>query len=181
MLRVKYIVRFEDNAMQIDPLPVEPLRRLELVGTYRLESGRDAILGAMGEASFDPRREMILERRPQPEPVSAAGGRASVVREGTDFVEIEADLPQPAMLLVTDAWTPSWRAVSLDPGQSYELMPADYALRAVALDRGHHRLRLEYAPGGLRAAAFISALAWVAWAGAALVFLRRLRFNPSTA
>jgi len=74
-----------------------------------------------------------------------------------------------------------WRAVSLDPGRSYELMPADYALRAVALDRGHHRLRLEYAPEGLRAAAMVSAIAWAAWVGAAVVFLRRLRSNPSTA
>jgi hypothetical protein len=66
-------------------------------------------------------------------------------------------------------------------------MPADYALRAVALDRGRHRLRLEYAPGGLYAAAVVSAIAWAAWLGTALVFLRRLRFNrrlrtnPSTA
>jgi uncharacterized membrane protein YfhO len=135
----------------------------------------------MAEPSFDPRREVILERRPQPEPVSGGAGSASVVREGTDFLEIEADLPQPAVLLVTDAWTPGWRAVSLDPGQSYELMPADYALRAVALDRGRHRLRLEYAPGGLRAAASVSAIAWTAWVVTVLVFLRRLRFNPSTA
>jgi hypothetical protein len=187
MLRVKYVVRFEGNIMRIEPFPVEPLGRIELVGAYQLKSGRDAILGAMAAPSFDPRREVILERRPLPEPVSGSGGRATVVREGTDFLEIEAELAQPAVLLVTDAWTPGWRAVSLDPGRSYELMPADYALRAVALDRGRHRLRLEYAPGGLYAAAVVSAIAWAAWLGAALVFLRRLRFNrrlrtnPSTA
>jgi hypothetical protein len=181
MLRVKYKVGFERNAMQIVSSPVEPLRRLELVGAYQLRSGRDAILSAMAAPAFDPRREVVLERRPQPEPVAGAAGRASVLREGTDFLEIEAELPQPAVLLVTDAWTPGWRAVSLDPGHNYELVPADYALRAVALDRGHHRLRLEYAPGGLRAAAVVSAIAWIAWAGAALVFLRRMRSNPSTA
>jgi len=181
MLRVKYVVHIEGSAIRIETLPVEPLRRIELVGTYRLKSGRDAVLGAMAEPSFDPRKEVILERPPQPEPVSGSGGHATVVREGTDFLEIEAELPQPAVLLVTDAWTQSWRAVSLDPGRSYELMPADYALRAVALDRGHHRLRLEYAPGGLRAAAVVSAIAWAAWVAAAVVFLRRLRSNPSTA
>jgi hypothetical protein len=181
MLRVKYLVQLEDSRLQIVPAPLEPLPRLELVGAYRVRSGRDDVLSAMAEPSFDPRREVILERRPQPEPVSGGAGSASVVREGTDFLEIEADLPQPAVLLVTDAWTPGWRAVSLDPGQSYELMPADYALRAVALDRGRHRLRLEYAPGGLRAAASVSAIAWTAWVVAVLVFLRRLRFNPSTA
>src|SRR5882672_3395849 len=181
MLRLKYVLRFEGNTVRILTLLVEPLRRIELVGDYQLKSGRDAILGAMAAPSFDPRREVILERRPQPEPVSGGGGRATVVREGTDFLEIEADLPQPAVLLVTDAWTPSWRAVSLDPGRSYELMPADYALRGVALDRGRHRLRLEYAPRGLHAAAVVSAIAWAAWIAAALVFLQRLRSNSSTA
>jgi hypothetical protein len=180
MLRVKYLVQSEDNRLQISPAPLEPLPRLELVGTYQLSSGRDAILNAMAAPTFDPRREVVLERRPQPEPVAGGTGRASVLREGTDFLEVEAELSQPAVLLVTDAWTPGWRAVSLDPGHSYELMPADYALRAVALDRGHHRLRLEYAPGGLRAAAIVSAIAWIAWA-ATLVFLRRMRSNPSTA
>jgi hypothetical protein len=179
MLRVKYAVSLEGNVLRIAPSPFEPLRRLELVGAYRLRSGRDAILSEMGRPSFDPRREVILERRPQPEPVAGGAGHASVVREGTDFLDVEAELPQPAVLLVTDAWAPGWRAVSLDPGRSYELTPADYALRAVALDRGRHRLRLEYAPDGLRAAAIVNGMAWAAWIGAALFLLRQRRSNRS--
>ena len=174
MLRVKYVVRFQGNVMQIVPFPLPPLRRLELVGAYQVHSGRDAILRAMALPSFDPRREVILERRPQPEPVAGGAGRAAVVREGTDFIEIEAELAQPAVLLVTDAWSPSWRAVPLAGSGAYELMPANYALRAVALDRGSHRLRLEYAPAGLLAGAVLTALAWLAWIGAVLM-LRRAR------
>jgi hypothetical protein len=173
MLRVKYIVRFEGNVMEIVPFPLAPLRRLELLGAYQLQSGRDAVLRAMGEPSFDPRREVILEQRPQPEPVAGTPGRATVLREGTDFLEVEAELPQPAVLLVTDAWSPGWRAVALGGERSYELMPANYALRAVALDRGSHRLRLEYAPAGLSAGAAVMALAWAAWIGAGLLLLRR--------
>jgi hypothetical protein len=178
MLRVKYAVRIEGGVMRIATSPFEPLHRLQLVGAYRLRPERDAIFGEMAAPSFDPRREVILERRPQPEPVAGGAGHAAVVREGTDFLDVEAQLPQPAVLLVTDAWAPGWRAVSLDPGRTYELMPANYALRAVALDRGHHRLRLEYAPDGLRGAAIVSGIAWAAWVGAVLVLLAR-RFISS--
>jgi len=46
-------------------------------------------------------------------------------------------------------------------------MPANYALRAVALGAGRHRLRLEYAPRGFHLWALSSAIAWAAWVGAA--------------
>jgi hypothetical protein len=175
MLRVKYVVAIEDDEMKIVPGALPPLRRLELVGSHQVHAGRAAILGAMAEPSFDPRREVILERSPDPLPLGRqARGRASILREGTDFIEIQAELADPAVLLVTDAWAPGWRAVAL-PGSSrgsYELMPANYALRAVALSAGRHRLRMEYAPAAFRVGAAVSIVAWLAWIGAALRLAR---------
>jgi len=176
MLRVKYVVTVEAGVMSIHPGATPPLRRLELVGSYQVRSGRAAILQAMADPEFDPRKEVILEREPQPAP--AAGleqGRATILREGTDFMEIEAHVGQPSVLLVTDAWTPAWRAVALENGDArrYEVMPANYALRAIPLDRGRHRLRLEYAPAAFRTGALISLVAWLTWLGAAWFELRR--------
>jgi len=174
MLRVKYVVEVKDNVMTMTPGKA-PLRQVELIGAYQVRSGREAILRALDAPSFDPRKEVILEREPQPAPVAAASqGRAAVVRQGTDYLEIEADVAAPSVLLVTDAWTPAWRARAL-PGSSasgYEVMPANYALRAVALGPGQHRLRMEYAPTGFRIGLIVSVLAWMAWAGA-FVLLRR--------
>jgi hypothetical protein len=178
MLRVKYVVVFEGDVMKIVPGGTPPLGRLELVGSYQVHADRAAILRAMGQPSFDPRKEVILERAPDPAPrAGAAEGRARIVREGTDFIEIEADLAQPALLLVTDAWTPAWRAVAIEPGDArrYEVMPANYVLRALALEQGRHRLRLEYAPPQFRIGAVISALAWAAWLGAAWFAWRSVR------
>lgn len=176
MLRVRYVVKVENGIMSITPRPAPPLGRVELVGSYQLRVGREAVLGALGDPAFDPRKQVVLEREPRPAPVVAASqGRASVVRESTDWLEIEAEVASPSVLLVTDAWSPSWRARPL-PGAAaseYELLPANYALMGVALGAGKHRLRLEYAPAAFRIGAVISALAWLAWlAGAALLWRR---------
>ena len=181
MLRVKYVVAVEDKVMSIHLRKLPPLGRLELVGSYQIRHQRDDVLRAMAEASFDPRKEVILEQAPDPAPVAApTQGDASIIREGTDFIEVAAEVAAPSVLLVTDAWARGWHALPL-PGSSqsrYELVPANYMLRAVALDRGKHRLRLEYSPTALYLGAALSTVAWVAWLAAAIVLWRRERALP---
>ena len=176
MVRLKYVVVRENGMMALHQVTSPPLPRLELVGTYRVHRQREEILHAMTQASFDPRKEVILEQAPVPAPIAAAiQGEARITREGTDFVDVEADVASPSILLVTDAWAEGWRATPLAGSSQnhYQLMPADYALRAVALDRGKHRLRLEYAPLAFRVGAVVSALAWIAWISVAVLLWRR--------
>ncbi|MGA8006897.1 MAG: hypothetical protein WCA17_12425, partial [Burkholderiales bacterium] len=177
MLRVKYVVTLQNNTMRMFPGIRPPLDRLVLVGAYQVHAQRDSILRAMGAASFDPAKEVILEQPPDPAPVlvGEVHGRAAIVREGTDFMDIEADVQNPALLLVTDAWADGWRAVPLEGSSQsrYRLVPADYALRAVALGRGHHHLRIEYAPRLFYVGAILSALAWPAWILALVLLGRR--------
>lgn len=178
MLRVRYLVVIEGEVMRIIPSGAAPLPRLQLVGSYQVHPEPAAVLRAMGEPTFDPRKEVILERPPHPVPAIGYGeGRARVIREGSDFIEIIADVAQPSMLLVTDAWASGWRATALEGSSqhSYEVMPANYALRAVALGAGKHRLRLEYAPPAIRIGAIASAVAWLSWIAAALLMWRRRR------
>jgi len=77
--------------------------------------------------------ETILESEPEPKPVQSENpGRAQIVDSSTDALTIEADMEQPAILLITDVYTPSWRAVAF-PGSvqsNYHLQPANYILRA---------------------------------------------------
>ena len=175
MVRVKYVVVIDKGVMTIHPGATEPLGRLVLVGSHQVRSGR-AVLEAMGAPGFDPAREVILESEPRPAPVPGqTPGRARILREGSDFMEIEAELERASVLLVTDAWTPAWRAVPLDEGDArrYEVMPANYALRGIPLQAGKHRLRLEYAPAAFRIGAIVSLLAALAWLAAALLLWRR--------
>jgi uncharacterized membrane protein YfhO len=91
----------------------------------------------------------------------------------TDSLTIEADTPAPALLLITDTYSRDWHARPL-PGSTqarYDVLPADYIVRAIPLAAGHHHLILEYAPPSFRQGLAISLLAGLVWSG---LFLRSL-------
>jgi hypothetical protein len=176
MLRLKYAVAPAEQGLRIMRSDHEPLPHLLLVSDYVVRRGRDEIFAVLGSEGFDPRRTVLLEEEPEPRPDSdGAEGTVRIAKEGSDFLEIEADVPAPAILLVTDCWTPSWRAVAL-PGSSqrqYDVLPADYALQGIPLAAGRHKFRLEYAPWGYRIGAMVSLVASAAWLAAGGWFARR--------
>jgi hypothetical protein len=89
-----------------------------------------------------------------------------VLEQSADRLTVEADLPDPALLLVTDPYSLDWHARSL-PGSSqadYQVMAADYVVRATPLAAGHHLIQFYYEPSGLAAGLWISGLAWAVWA-----------------
>lgn len=170
MLRLRYVLLPGRSQFQAFAVESPPMSHLQLVSNYQIVRSRDAIFNTMRSALFDPRRQVILESEPEPTPVSSEdSGAAQIVAASTDSLTIEADIIQPAILLITDVYTPSWRAVSL-PGSvqsNYHLQPANYILRAVPLMAGHHRLRVEYASFAFAVGKWISlgasALFLVAW------------------
>jgi hypothetical protein len=142
------------------------LPRLLLLNECRTVAGADAALAAMSSADFDANKTVMLESRPRPLPTpDSAGGSARIVSETTDALEIEADLPASRILLITDAYSAGWRASPLAGAiqTDYEVLPADYCLRAVPLTAGHHHFRLEYRPGGVIAGAWISIVVLISY------------------
>jgi len=170
MLRCKYAFVPGANGLQVvetgDSMP-----RVSLISEAEVIAGRDAIFAAMDDAFFEPRQTVILETAPNPAPVkSDSPGVVKITGSGIDFLEIEADLVSPAILLVTDVFTSGWRARAL-PGSSqprYEVLPANYILRAIPLGVGTHRLRMEYTSPGLALGLGISGVAWIFWFGLVL-------------
>ncbi len=145
-----------------------------LVSNYQVLSGRAAILAALMKADFDARKTVLLESEPVPRPQpQAPPGAARLTDSTSDSLTIEADTPAPALLLITDLYSRDWCARAL-PGSaqaSYEILPADYIVRAIPLAAGHHHLLVEYAPPSFRHGLLISLLAALVWSG---LFLRSL-------
>jgi hypothetical protein len=158
MLRWRYaFLASEDGDRILSGSAVMP--HLQLLQEYRVMSGRDKILQAMDSPSFDPRQQVILETQPNPAPQPfAEKGTVTLIDSSANQLTVEADLPHPAVLLITDAYSNGWRARSLDGSvqHTYEVLPANYVLRAIPLSQGHHHLQIEYAPIGFRVGKWIS-------------------------
>ena len=166
MVRQQYVFAERAGKLETAEAPAPPMAHLQLISKYRVVEKRDAIFDSLRAADFDPTREVILESEPDPRPTAAESkSSAEIVASSTDSLTIKADVEQPAILLITDAFTKSWRAVAL-PGSAqtrYQLLPANYILRAVPLAAGHHLLRVEYASSAFTIGKWISVLATLAF------------------
>jgi hypothetical protein len=175
MLRCRYSIFPAIAAQEHDILP-----RVALVHDYVLLTNTDTIFETLMDPGFDAYHRVILESPPDPAPAPAAQPEqehARVVDSGTDYLVIEAETDRPALLLVTDDYSAGWRARPLESGPQsrYEIMPANYCLRAVPLQAGHHKILMEYAPRGFRIGRWISITATAAWLAALGWLLARKR------
>jgi hypothetical protein len=167
LLRLRFLFTHPAGGLKVYEVP-GGLEQVQLVAQYRVVAGRGPLLAALCEPGFDPRQTVLLEREPSPRPEPGAGpGRVRILSQSADRLTIEADAASPSLLLITDAYSRDWRARAL-PGSSqdsYEILPADYVVRATPLAAGHHRIEYDYEPRGLAAGFGLSAAAWLAGAG----------------
>jgi hypothetical protein len=180
LLRLRRAIVSDGHALRLVDAPAPPMEHVQLISRCRVLPGRDAIFQAMRESGFDPRSEVLLEREPNPRPIDLGSqpGTVRITDSTNDWLDIEADVKAPAILLVTDPYAPSWQAVALPGGvpQAYEVLPADYILRAIPLGIGHHKLRLEFRPAGFALGLWTSFAAWLGllgWAMAIALSKRR--------
>jgi hypothetical protein len=188
LLRCRFVFTAENGQLRIADLP-QPLPRVLVVPHWVVKRGRDEILTTIADPEFDPGGTVVLEDTPPglsaPEDVGASdavAGTARIVAESTDELTIEADVRRPAILLITDVWTPSWRARAL-PGSSqreYRVQPGNYVLRAIPLMPGKHRLAVEYRPAGFVISAWGSALSLAVFVGLCFWCLRGRRTSGSS-
>jgi hypothetical protein len=167
MLRCRYAFATAGDKIRVTEFN-DIMPRLQLIQDYVVIPDRNQIFRAMEDTAFDPRRKVILETLPDPEPVkSEEKGTAKILNSSTDHLTIEANLPNPAILLITDAYSKGWRARAL-PGsiqKQYDVMPANYVLRAIPLSAGHHRIRVEYLPMAFRVGKWISIVSVIIYVG----------------
>ncbi len=177
MLRCRFAFIPADTGARVVDVP-DPLPRALLVSDYRVIASRDALFSAMAGATFDPRRTVLLEQEPSPRPAAAgATGTVAVIASDGDSLTLEANATAPMILLITDLYAKGWTAKAL-PGsvqQTYDVLPANYILRAVPLTAGHHRLRLEYRPRTLTMGIVVSVVSALAWLGMVMGLRRRSR------
>jgi len=121
---------------------------------------------------FDPRRSIVIDHAPHDMsfPRDARGGDdspdgvVSFRKYEPCLVELETVNSRPGYVFLSDTWYPGWN-VYVD-GKRGDILRADLAFRAVAVDSGRHRVEFRFEPKSVSigaAIAFASVLALIAY------------------
>ena len=130
-----------------DPLPM--ISFPDAVVTARTA---DEARARLADPAFDPRRTVVIES--DGTMPARAGGIVEVRRRDPGHIELQATTPDPAILVVREAWHAGWQA-TID-GTAAPLLRANGRHMAVVAPAGSHAVRLDYEPAGFRAGALIA-------------------------
>lgn len=143
----------------------QPVRVFHVPGTLPrtyVTSGVRVADGAAAHAllerpDFDPRHEILLPAGTPRDALPALPGTSRIVAWRPDRVVVEARMTAPGHVVLLDAYDPDWR-VRVD-GRHAELLRANVAFRAVALEAGRHMVEFSYRPRALLVGCALAATA----------------------
>jgi hypothetical protein len=144
-----------------------------LVGEVREVGFDEAALAARGWTDLDPAATALVDggcdacaevRTPGP------AGSVAPGRWGPSSVAVTVAAERPALLVVSQAWFPGWRA-EVD-GEAADVVRVDGVVQGVPVPAGDHEVVLRYRPPGLVPGALVTVAAAAALAGWAV--LRRM-------
>lgn len=147
------------------PSTGEILPRFLFVTNFEVIPDENAMLERLFDPTFNPSTTILLHDNPGFVP-ETTGSPASinVLETSTDETSLEIEVPRAGLLLCTDAYSEGWRAEPLQGSiqQRYDVMPAQYALRAIPLQPGVHRLEMFYEPASYTVGLWVSSLSALA-------------------
>jgi hypothetical protein len=133
--------------------------RLYLAAEVRPAADAVAAARAVADADFVPGRTAVVEGGAP----AGTPGSCALDEDRPERLRFHCDAEAPGYAVLADAWFPGWRA-RVD-GREVPILPANVALRAVAVPAGRSTVEMVYRPLGLRAggAAAVLGLALALW------------------
>ena len=120
----------------------------------------------------------VIETSAATVPGPAQGGLAVIERYDPEDVRVRVDTPQPAALILLDAYEKGWTA-TLDGGAELPILRANALVRAVIVPAGHHVVTFSYQTPLLKAGAWAS-LTGVLLCLGLVARARRRRHHPGS-
>lgn len=169
LLRVTVVARPTDGGVKrTERRPALP--EAFLVGATRRADRREAVAAATGQTVLRPGSEALIEHGcaqcPGPSRPGRAG-EAGPVRWGRNSATVDVAASRPAVLVVSQSWSPGWTA-SVD-GRSVPVVRVDGVVQGVAVPAGRSHVVLWYRAPGLVTGAAVSATTALALAVAMFV------------
>lgn len=159
----RLIAAVAEGGMAFYQLP-EPPSRVWVVPAARTVPDQAAAQAALAAPDFDPAAVVILEAGPGAPPALGDSLTPSI-----NAVTIPVALDQAGWVVLADTYYPGW-TVTVD-GQPAALLPANVALRAVAVPAGAHTVVFDYYPRSVALGGLISGAALAAWVALGLAAL----------
>lgn len=135
-------ILYNDEKYQIFEY-TEAYPRAFLASSYKVTKDDWDILHTLFDPGFDSRNTLILEEKPDVEPL-AGQGAAEIVSYKPTKVVIRTTSETPKLLFLSDVFDPGWKA-AIDGNQT-KVYRADYDFRAVAVPAGDHTIEFVYFP-----------------------------------
>jgi hypothetical protein len=136
--------------------------RCRMVHDYTIEGDEDKILPTLYSDSFDHKRTVVLEEDPGFKPAprdsgkdsSDDGGVCRIVSYSINSISMDVAAGRDGLLVLSEIFYPEWKA-TVDNAAA-PLLRADYALRAIPVKKGNHRVTCFYDARALRKGLLIS-------------------------
>jgi len=143
------------------------LPRAFMVYQSQVLESKEEIEKVLTSEEFDPFTEVVLEGNEDKSlALKAPSERGSGSAEDSSAAEItaydinnltvEVDNPADGFLVLSEIYYPGWKAFV--DGQETKVLKADYALRAVHLSEGQHKVRFTFDPLSFKIGALLSLL-----------------------
>jgi hypothetical protein len=186
LLRGRYALIKNPSGGEVltSPLSANPMPRFSVIGKYYVEQDGNKILAALRNEKFDYRNVVVLEKKPGiPSSPEQPKYKVETRLSGATRWVVEVETSSPGILLMTDSYATGWHARAL-PGSvqaSYDLQPADWAVRGIPLLKpGMHVIEIKYTPPGLALGMGVSLATLAVLAMFAVFTLRRhMSHSPS--
>ncbi|MGC9111349.1 MAG: YfhO family protein [candidate division WOR-3 bacterium] len=124
----------------------QTLPRAFIVQDYQLVRDKEELFARLKQPDFNPGKTVLLYTDPGFTPAvnPDTSARCSIISYDPNRIQIQAQLSQPGMLILSENYHPDWQ-VRVD-NRTTRLLPAYHTLRAVVLEPGTHELEFTYLP-----------------------------------
>ncbi len=142
------------------------LPRVKLFGEYTVMD--NDTVNALYNSSFDPKKTLILEKRPTLK-ITPGTGSATLSSNKPNKIIINTNSQTNQLLFLSDSFYPGW--VALVDNKEAEILRANYAFRVVAVPKGKHQIAMTYNPISFKIGSVLTIIGLFFW----LICLKKLK------
>ena len=173
LLRCKYIVDYHSGG--VIKTDNKTLNRINVFYDYKLEKDKSETYNILSNKKFDIFNTVVLEQEPKFKPKIKGNYSIKILYFNENSIEFECNTTEPAIILYTDNYAKGWKAYEIDnPKQKYEIICADYIYKAISVNQGNHKIRIEYRPLAFYVSMWVSIFSWITFF--ILLFIYKKKF-----